>query len=83
MMAIVNTFLCNCGRTIGRPGNVAPGKDDPPRYGGVAWHARSQDAPMKAIRCGDCKQWWTFTKPKVHKAYADVKKCCTTWRCEC
>ena len=82
-MAIVNTFLCNCGRTIGRPINKAPADDAPPQYAGVPWHARPEDAPITGIKCGSCSTNWKFVKPKVHKQYADVSKCCVAWKCEC
>jgi len=81
-MAIVNTFLCNCGRTIGRPADKRPEDDAPPQYAGVAWYARPVDAPVKSIRCGSCSQWWTYL-PAKQGIYCEVRACCTTWRCSC
>lgn len=80
-MAKVNTFFCNCGRTIGRPANVAPGVKDAPIYNVVAWHARPGDGKLRGIRCGDCGQWWTYKEPKKWMEYADVSKSCEPFTC--
>lgn len=80
-MAKVNTFFCNCGRTIGRPANVAPGVKDAPCYNVVPWHARPGDGKIRGIRCGNCGQWWMFKEPKQWMEYADVSKSCEPFTC--
>ena len=80
-MAKVNTFFCNCGKTIGRPVNVCPGPKDAPIYNVVPWHARPGDGKLRGIRCGDCGQWWTYKEPKQWTAYADVSKSCEPFTC--
>ena len=81
MMAKVNTFFCNCGRTIGRPANFAPGVKDAPTYNVVPWHARPGDGKLKGVRCSSCGQWWDFKEPKKWLDYADVSKSCEPFSC--
>jgi len=81
MMAKVNTFFCNCGRTIGRPANFAPGVKDAPIYNVVPWHARPGDGVLRGIRCGTCGQWWTFKEPKKWTEFVDVSKSCEPLTC--
>ena len=76
MMAKVNTFFCDCGRTIGRPENKAPLRNDAPCYNVVPWYARPGDGVLKGIRCGDCGQWWDFKEPKQWLEFVDVSKSC-------
>ena len=78
-MAKVNTFFCDCGKTIGRPENRMPG--DEATYAVVPWHARPGDAAIRGIRCSKCGQWWDFVEPKQWLDYADVRKSCAPHTC--
>jgi hypothetical protein len=79
MMAKVNTFFCNCGRTIGRP------KDEPSErtgWGIVPWHAVLGQAKLHGIKCGSCRLNWLFT-PSIGGKFAEVEQCCADDRCSC
>ena len=78
-MAKVNTFLCNCGRNLGRP------KDEPHQnnaWGVVPWHAEVGQAKLHGIKCGTCRQNWTFA-PSIGGPWAEVFQCCSEHRCSC
>jgi hypothetical protein len=81
VMAKVNTFFCDCGKTIGRPANVMPDKDDSPIYSVVPWYAREGDGKIHGVRCGKCRQWWQFIEPKQWVDFADVRKSCAPNTC--
>lgn len=79
MMALVNTFLCQCGRVIGRP------KDEPYNgngWGVVPWHAQPGQAKLHGIKCAKCRLNWLFL-PSMTGKYAEVRPCCDDHRCEC
>jgi len=80
-MAKVNTFFCNCGKTLGRPANSMPDPEAAPIYNVVPWHARPGDGALRGVRCAGCGQWWTFKEPKQWLDYADVSKSCAPFTC--
>jgi hypothetical protein len=72
-MAQQNSFLCECGRTIGR------------MYGGsrhLPWNAEDGEPRHKGINCGGCNLNWLYVKPK-DGGYVDVRKCCPEMTCKC
>lgn len=78
-MALVNTFLCECGRMIGRP------KDEPYEghgWGVVSWHAEEGQAVLHGVKCTKCRLNWTF-KPSLAGPFAEVEQCCDDHRCGC
>jgi len=80
-MAKVNTFFCDCGRTLGRPAVDVMMPDDPPTYNVVHFCARPEDGKLRGLRCGGCGQWWDFIPPTKYPDYADVRKSCAPSTC--
>ena len=76
LMAKINTFFCDCDKTLNRPTNTIPKLDAKPIYNVVPWHARPGDGVIRGLRCGKCGQWWDFIEPKQWPDYADVRKSC-------
>lgn len=83
-MAEVNTFFCDCGRTIGRPEIKCPAEDAPPVFGVIHWYARHGiDGALWGIRCGDCGQWWEYAPPANPKdPYPEVFQTCKPNTCK-
>ena len=71
-MAIQNSFLCECGRVIGRM---------MVHEAYLPWNAPEGTPVHTGIQCGQCGQNFTWVKPK-DGAYVNVKKCCTSFMCD-
>jgi len=72
-MARQNTFLCECGRVIGRM---------PSTMYYLPWNAEDGDPRHKGVICGGCTQHWVYVQTK--EPYVDVKKCCKgRVHCQC
>lgn len=78
-MATVNTFLCNCGKNIGRPYDKP---FDGGTWGVVPWHAELGQAKLHGIKCSGCRINWLFV-PSAGGPWADIVQCCDDHRCEC
>jgi len=75
MMANQNTFLCECGRVIGRPlANRHSSKPSKESYHGLPWDFVPGDAIHKGIQCGNCRTNWEWMKPSEGAPYVNVKK---------
>jgi len=77
-MANQNTFLCECGRVIGRPlANRHPPytKETPDEsYHGLPWDFVPGDAVHRGIQCGNCRRNYEWMKPSEGAPYVNVKK---------
>jgi len=72
MMADQNSFLCECGRVIGRMYERS-------KY--LPWNADAGDPRHKGVSCGGCHQNWIYLPSKGK--FVDVRKCCKEFECEC
>lgn len=78
MMANQNTFLCECGRVLGRPlANRHPransgGKEE--LFMGLPWEFELGDPIHRGIQCGNCRTHWEWMKPSEGASYVNVKK---------
>lgn len=72
-MANQNTFLCECGRIIGRMSRNASF---------LAWNQEEGEPVHRGVSCGGCFQNYIWRRPRSGE-YVDVKKCCKDFDCEC
>ncbi len=70
MMADQNTFLCECGRVIGRM---------PVKTSYLAWNAEKGTPVHEGIMCGGCRLNWFYVKGGGK--YVNVRKCCFGIKC--
>jgi hypothetical protein len=71
MMANQNTFLCECGRVLGRMENS---------YHYLAWNAPKGEPIHRGLQCGSCGLNWTYVHDKEGR-YVNVQKCCFGLKC--
>ncbi len=71
MMANQNTFLCECGRVIGRM---------PTSAYHLPWNASEGDPVHRGVMCGACRLNWIYQKSSSQ--FVDVKKCCFGIKCK-
>lgn len=78
MMANQNTFLCDCGRVLGRPlahrhprGATADGEE---LMMGLPWDFELGDPVHRGVTCGKCRAEWTWMMPAAGAAYVNVQK---------
>lgn len=79
MMAKQNTFLCNCGRVIGRP------LADRLERRGFRWDFVPGDWVQVGIQCS-CRKHYLWIKPQKGHPYVNVTACDKhqgKWKCEC
>ena len=79
MMAHQNTFLCECGRVIGRPRAQRQGDRKIPSYGAFKWDFEVGDALQIGITCTgkgaiSCRRQYVWLKPPIGHAYVNVRK---------
>jgi len=73
LMAKQNTFLCGCGRVIGR------------MLASKSWLPWNQEKALpihRGLMCGSCGQNYMWLKPKTG-TFVDVKACCRDFECGC
>jgi len=70
MMANQNTFLCECGRVIGRM---------PKSAYHLPWNAEQGDPVHRGVMCGGCRLNWIYINGGGE--YVNVKKCCFGIKC--
>ena len=73
LMASQNTFLCECGRVIGR---MLASKTFLP------WNQEKAKPIHRGLQCGQCGQNYLWRKPR-NGEFVDVRKCCKKFDCEC
>jgi len=73
MMADQNTFLCECGRVIGRPLAQRKGDRKIPSYNAFRWDFEVGDAKQIGITCGSCRRVYEWLKPN-RGAYVNVRR---------
>lgn len=70
-MANQSTFLCECGRVIGRM---------PVSQVHLHWNAEEGTPIMRGVMCGGCRLNWIWVKGGGK--YVNVKKCCVGMACK-